>query len=280
MLSHDDIIAHASRLPAPPQALSEALEEMNRPDVDIAHVGSLLARDQGIVLRVLRIANSSFYGLSRRVAALPEAIHVVGLPAVRSLLIAYAVAGRFPSRGKADFDYVGLWRHSLLAAAAARDLAPRVGANREMAFLAGLLHDVGKALLGCCAPGDYQAAVDYARDHGCTALEAEQATLGLTHAQIGAILAEQWRFPSVILAAIHDHHAPGSGGEPVAHLVHAADVVACGLDGHLPIGEIASRISAETRRMLGLEESGMAELLDRIESQAAGLMGMLEVEHR
>ena len=149
-----------------------------------------------------------------------------------------------------------------------------------MAFLAGLLHDVGKALLGCCAPGDYQAAVDYARDHGCTALEAEQATLGLTHAQIGAILAEQWRFPSVILAAIHDHHAPGSGGEPVAHLVHASDVLAFGLDGHLPIGEIASRISAETRRMLGLEESGMAELLDRIESQAAGLMGMLEVEHR
>lgn len=280
MLSPNDIIAHVSQLPALPRALAEALEEMNRPDVDIAKAAELLARDQGIVLRILRVANSAFYGLSRRVSVLSEAIQFIGLPAVRSLVTAHAITGRFPSRGNGSFDYVGLWRHSLLVATAARHLAPRLRVNPETAFLAGLLHDVGKALLGCCAPQDYQAALDRAREQGCTALEAEQAMLGLTHAQVGAILAEQWRFPPVILAAIVDHHAPGNGSDPVVHLVHAANVLAHALGERLPIADITSRLAAETRQALALEESGMAELLARVESQAASLLGMLEVEHR
>ena len=278
MLSHDEIIAHANRLPALPQALLEALEEMNRPDVDIARAAALLARDQGIVLRILRVANSAFYGLSRRVAALSEAIQFIGLPAVRSLVTAHAMMGRFPSRVDGGFDYLGLWRHSLMSAAAARHLAPRLSVSPETAFMAGLLHDVGTALLGCCVPRDYQATLDHAREHGCSVLEAEQATLGLTHARIGAILAEQWRFPAVIRAAILDHHAPGGGSEPVAHVVHAADLLACALQGRLPIADISSRLADETRRLLALEESGLAELLVRIESRAAGLLVMLEAE--
>lgn len=278
-LTPADILALASRLPAIPQALSEALMELNRPETDIARVAALLARDQGVVLRILRVANSAFYGLSRRVASLTEATQVIGLPAVRSLVTAYAVTERFSAPANPEFDHVRSWQHSFRVAAAARQLARRLALNPETAFLAGLLHDIGLVLLGCCAPREYAAMLDHMHEHGGTLMESERATLGITHGEIGAALAEQWRFPPSIRAAILDHHAPSDGSEPTAHLVHAADVLAYVLEGSVPVAEIGSRVMPATRRLLALDDLGSPDFLEPIELQAGALMGMLEGAH-
>ncbi|UMR28605.1 HDOD domain-containing protein [Massilia sp. MB5] len=217
-------------LPSLPDAVGELLALMQREDLDTRQLAERLALDQAVAARILRLANSSFYGLSARVTSLQQAIAVLGVHSIRTLVTAIALTGSLRVPPAAGFDLRAFWRHSLAAAAAARALAQRQHQSPDSAFTAGLLHDIGVPVLATSFPAEYAAMEAWRRAHASEQRAAEQACFGFDHAAVGAALAGHWHFPPLIQEAAARHHDTAWQARSPALTVHLANLLAHGME--------------------------------------------------
>ena len=162
--------------------------------------------------RLLRIANSSFYGLRRKVVSVRDAVFVLGMGNIRNLALAAAVSGPVgsPCRGVGD-QSEGFWRHGVATALCAGMLAGRMKCSGDGAFAAGLLHDLSAAwLLPAGFPGTSRKCAACRQSQDCLLQDAEVEVLGIDHSAIGRQLAESWGFPDALCVAVGGHHDAGS----------------------------------------------------------------------
>jgi len=277
------VVADIDRLPALSQVVQDLLDYLNHPDVDVGQIAHRIARDPSLAARLLRVANSSFYGLQGGVATIADALVVLGLRAVRTLVTGAALASHFKHLAK-GCDGRAFWSHSagsaLCAQMLARELAaqnPRAGINPENAFTAGLLHDIGWLILAARFPEAQQRVADYQAGKDCYRLEAEREVLGFDHAQIGAALAARWKFPAEIAAAIAGHHSPeDEPGGALVDLIHVADVMAHALE--FPGGEDdrVPPLSSLVWDRLGLDWPSFVRLLGDVEDRRGEAELLLE----
>lgn len=226
----DDIVRSIRDLPALPAIVLELIRTFGQEDVDIDTLAAKIARDQALAARTLRLANSSFYGLASRVTTIGQAVVVLGFDSVRTLVAGGGIIDTLSGAGAA-IDLAGFWRHSVANAVCARSLARHTGQNPENAFIAGLLHDIGRLVLATRFPAGYgEATARHERGDG-RQLEAEHAVLGIDHQRVGLMLAESWKFPPLIRRAIGNHHRPeGDDLGGLASVVHVADAIVHALD--------------------------------------------------
>jgi putative nucleotidyltransferase with HDIG domain len=223
-LRHEQVSARLKQLPSLPSAVSELLASFSNEEVDVEHIARLIARDQGLTARVLRVANSSFYGLQSKVGTINEAVVILGFRAVRSMVMAVAMNGAFRVDHCPGFDAPAYLRHGVGVGLAARALAPLAKQNPELAFTGGLLHDIGQLVLASNFSAQYAVALAYRKQHDCPLVVAERDVLGLDHAEVGGLLAEAWRFPDSLHQAVAEHHAPATSlANSLANVVHLAD---------------------------------------------------------
>lgn len=199
----------AAQLPALPQILLRIVELCERDDVGLAELGGVVGKDAGIAARVVAIANSPYYNRGRAIDTVDKGLAVLGTTTVRRIALNQAVIelfGRF--RGARGFDLGPFWRHTLLTAVLARQIAQQLGyPNPEEAYLAGLLHDVGRLALLTVAQQDYLPLFESWREEA-SLLEDERALFGMDHAQTGAWLAERWQLHPFFADALRYHHEP------------------------------------------------------------------------
>lgn len=188
--------------------LMNCLHSSDDNEVDTKQLAKFIAQEQPVVIRVLRIANSPFYGLSRQVDSLETAIVVLGIRTIRTLVLNVTVVASLKPPTCELFDCEAFWQHSLAVAVASRLIARLYGGSSELAFTAGLLHDIGRLALAGCFQQEYNHVLKYKQAHNCTLLDAENLILNLTHQQIGKILAKNWRLPKSLEAVISFHHLP------------------------------------------------------------------------
>jgi HD-like signal output (HDOD) protein len=193
------LLARHETLPPRAAAAARVLQLADDPDTSAQDLARAMGTDPVFAARVLRVANSSYYGLSGRVATLPFAVSVVGFQAVRGLAVV-AAAGLDDPAGSPD----GFWRAAALAATGAELVAPIVGAESGDAFCVGLLHTIGAALLHqhqplgrLCLPSP---------DDADQLLQAESGVYGISHDQLGARVLSAWHFPEHVCALIGRHH--------------------------------------------------------------------------
>ena len=221
-------------LPAMPAVALELLHTLTETDAssaDLADLARRIAQDQAITARVLRVANSPFYGLQSRVASIHDAIVVLGFSAVRSLVLAAAVMASLPGGPCTGFSQERFWRHVLGTAAAAQAIGKRLGRPSEALFIAGLLHDIGRLALVVLYPARYAATLAAAHEQDRGLQDMEQAFFGFDHCAVGASLAEHWHFPAEIADALAWHHQPDHGTpNGLAAIVHYADAIAQALN--------------------------------------------------
>lgn len=226
-------------LPSLPQAVHAALAVLNDESASVSAVAERIEHDQVLTARTLRAANTAFYGAPGRVTSIRAAIGVLGLRTVAALLTTAAVSAQFPGSARCpEFRFGTFWRHTLTAALTARGLAKAVGMDADVAFIAGLLHDIGSLVLATQYPAEFSVALRRAREQELSMLEAERAVLDVDHCIAGEALARHWRLPATVARAIAEHHAPSSGsvGMPsLAELAHVGDALAHGIQ---PAGEI------------------------------------------
>ncbi|SMP77166.1 HDOD domain-containing protein [Noviherbaspirillum suwonense] len=230
-ISHDDLGKNIRSLPSLPVIVIDLLNSFEQEDINLNALAEKVSRDQALAAKTLRLANSSFYGLSRKVATIQQAITVLGFDSVRALITAAAATDVFSSSVHPAFDFKSFWQHAASTAVCSKLLARSMNLNQNYAFITGLLHDVGTLVLVTRFPEQYAAAVAYRISHDCHQDEAERVTLGLDHTVAGQALATHWKFPVLMQMVIANHHAPRSQDlGDIASVIHAADAIVHALD--------------------------------------------------
>ena len=251
--------ASATRLPAAPRLHAELTALLRDGGATPVDAAAIIERDIAMSAQVLALVNSAWFGLRRQVADVRSAAVYLGLTTLRGLVLsAHAFEGLAPARRIEGFDLEAVQRRCLYVAQVARRLLP-FGEQRDDAFTAALLHDVG--LLALAADeGDYLAGVlARARASGRPLVEIELEERGVTHAELGAHLLARWGLPDSIVEAVAYHHRPEALHQPRLDAV-AAVAIACGL--------VDDRVDAEYVAALGV-----ADRLDDWRAVAAEVVG-------
>jgi HD-like signal output (HDOD) protein len=230
--------------------------------VSTAAVGLVVEADPALTVQVLRTANSPFYGLSRRVGSVRQAITVLGFAMVRSLAAAKIL--KLAPRDSANLP-ASFWRHSFTTAAAASVLARPSGAPPNDAFSAGLLLDIGGALLRRHDPKRYSEVL-HLTTKGTFLVDAEREVFALSHPEVSGFALERLRFPADVATAVAEHHLmPARSSTPLARTLFLADLLAHEVEG-TPYE--ASGSLAHGLEWLGIDPADAAPL---VEQTRAGL---------
>jgi putative nucleotidyltransferase with HDIG domain len=196
---------------------------------DAASIGRVVEADPALTLQVLRIANSPFYGLSRQVASARQAVTVLGTTMVRAL--AAAQVFRLNVRDARSLPGA-FWEHAFATATAASQLALGRGVDPSEAFSAGLLHDIGTALLRRNDPSRYAIVEQLSRIPDESVVDAERRMFGIDHGEVGGFALERLQFPREFVAAVAEHHLlPGVRSTPLARAIFLAELVGHMVDG-------------------------------------------------
>lgn len=268
----ETLLATLNKIPSLPTAVRDIISSFDNADIEIHELAEKISQDQNLSAKILRLANSPFYGLPRQVGSIPNAVVVLGFSTVRSLALAAGIAGVFPA-SSATFSWPGYWKRSMVAAVYARALAKCLKLNLETAFTAGLFHDIGLAALAFGAP--QQLAQAQAAAGTGDLLAAERALLGFDHAMLGGEVASHWRFPPDIELAIRHHHGAAAGaGEPLVLVTHTAFLLSMAeADGVEP--DVEACLPQSLRLALGLEPEqirGCMPKKEEIEAACATLL--------
>ena len=281
----DNILKSINNLPAFPATVHRVSAVVKDPDFSIADLVNVIKYDQSITANILRICNSPYFGIRYNISSLREAVIYLGH---KNILNAVYVAGTSKFYKKVKGYYQGatrLWEHSVGVALMSQILAKRLY-NREMpdVFTAGLLHDIGKVVLGEFVHESFQEIMDLVSNHGYSFLEAEEEVIGINHAELGGEMASLWNFPKKIKDAITYHHRPDlmkEGDDTIPWLVYLADQ-ACmmmgiggGVDG-LAYRGLKGVIDRFGLRQRDFEESIVLLLRDL--DQARGLLDLVTDE--
>lgn len=199
------ILDHVEHLPSLPTVLVEVINSFNNQKIDLNQLTKHIGEDIALTSKILRVANSPFYGLSKQIGSLQEAIMIIGFSSLRSIVIAASLIKQFDI-ALPKFDLMPFWHHSMNTACYARVISKTVGQNPDEAFIAGLLHDIGKLVIVVSLHDDFIKIQTLAQTENITIIEAEIRILGIDHSQIGSLVTEKWRFPSGIVQAIKNHH--------------------------------------------------------------------------
>ncbi len=230
--------ARVADLPPLPQLALDALATLRDDNSSAQACAARIGLDPPLAARVLRLANSVFYGVTGRVGSLIDAVHVLGRRQLCDVVTAAMVVGMKPRAGRhPSFDHRGFWRHAVGCAIGARALAHELALDEELAFACGLLHDIGCLVLAEHFAPQFEASLEAARRQGGSICHAEQEILGTDHAEIGANVVLHWRLPQDLAAVVRRHHQPqeavpgAAAGVDLAGVVAAADAVAHELIG-------------------------------------------------
>jgi putative nucleotidyltransferase with HDIG domain len=257
-----------------PGAALKLLTVADDPGATVQQIEDVLRHDPGLTANVLKLANSAYFGVPSKIGSVRQAVMLLGLKRLVQMVVATCTSAII-DRGVPGYDLPAgeLWRHSLAVSVAARGLANelKIRAADEI-FTAGLLHDVGKLVLGEFVQEDYSDILQ-ALAQGMTFEAAEAAVLGIDHAEIGARVLAQWSLPDNIVHAVRWHHAPEKFGgvDIMLDVVHVANML-CLMIG-IGVGRegLLHEPSPVVTRRLGLEP----QHLEKVASQTLQWVGEL-----
>lgn len=259
----EEVIAGLHRLPSLPLAVQEVIASFEDPEPDAVSLARGIAKDQGLSARVLRVANSSFYGLPRKVGSMQDAVVVLGLDSIRSLVMSAGMVQSFPPLRGSVFDRNGYWRRSFRVAGYTKALADCLRQGQPMSFTAGMFHDIGQLVLDTCMPEQFSGILSLQKASGQDLIEIERSALGFDHAMIGAEVARQWNFPTEIEQAICGWRTPER--EPagsVTGMVYMAVLLESGLRGDGLMAQLPVSLIERLQISWGRIEASLPEPAD------------------
>jgi HD-like signal output (HDOD) protein len=217
-------------LPTLPQVATRLIGLVHDPNSSASNVSRLIGQDASLSARVLRLANSAFYGMPRSITNLNNAVVILGLKTITTVVVSIAVFDMFPQdKFSKAFDRIAFWKHCLACGQIARGLASRMRSQvtfgPEEAFCAGLLHDIGKVIMEQYLHDDFHAALEFSHSKSVPAHEAEASVLGYDHCDVSHWLTEKWDLPSELHLPMLFHHRPLESDDyrDIIGLVHWAD---------------------------------------------------------
>jgi putative nucleotidyltransferase with HDIG domain len=274
------IVGKIEALPTLPSVVARISQLIDDPTASAGDINDIISRDLALSSKILRLVNSAFYGFPRRISSMTHAVVILGFTTVRNIALSAYVFDAFETTGL-PFGHRNFWVHSVGTAVAADVLAVRSGllANDD-AFVAGLLHDVGKLVLHQHARPEFGRVLDRIAREDVTFIEAERAELEFGHAEVGALLLENWKLPERLVAALRFHHDPATAPEAqrqIVAVVHTADILA----RSLLIGSGGDRriptIAEPAWLALGLSDSDLPRIYGEFTAELSKAGAFLEL---
>jgi putative nucleotidyltransferase with HDIG domain len=263
-----------------PTTVTRALKLMEEPDTSIRQIVAVIAVDQALSARLLKFANSAYYGFPHQVTTLHEAVTRLGLRRTKNLLFTLSYSSLLGRRvASYNLGNGELWRHSIAVAMASQRLAERVAyAAPDEAYMGGLLHDIGKLMLDQYFKVNWDHLLGLGQTYQLTLIEAEKRLLGLDHAEVGAELARKWELPACLVEAIAYHHFPGAAvtSPKLAAIVHLADVIALRLGIGLPHPDFLHQPHLEALEILSLTIEELEFLTDQYQEMLSSYLAANE----
>ena len=271
-------------LPTLPGIALQILNTVRSDDSGLQQIGELIAKDPPLSAAILKMVNSSYFGLRRKVATVPHAVNLLGSRTVKNLALSFCLLKGFEITPNEKFDISQFWKASLIGAVAtqelAKDLVPEV---TEEAFFVGLLKDIGIIAMLHTMPEQYQLVLHAVHTGGCSYLDAETQILGVTHLELGATLLETWGLPDILSVPIGCHHQPESLSVDDAKLMALTQILNIGSHFiHLilyPNKTLTLGMIEDQARKFGFQDKmNLERVAAEVQRQAKEMFPLFEIE--
>jgi len=261
-----ETLSKIKELPTLPFVVLQLNRILRDETATIEEINSTIARDSSLTSKVLRLANSSYYGLSYHVDTLTKAIIILGSNTIRNLAVTISLSKLFDNPSASSFDIKGLWLHSLGCAVTSKAFVSKKKdpVSYEKAFIAAILHDIGKLVIYLNLPDKMDTVIETInKEANLNPSEIERNILGFTHSDVGAYVAEKWHFPRELTDAIKFHHNPETAKDnlELIYAVHAGNEIAKALAFGKSTCEKVRNINPSTWKILEITEDDLQTLL-------------------
>jgi len=278
------VVAGCHNLPTVPALALEVLRLSRDDEADLRQIAKVIEHDVALSGRLLKVVNSSFYGLQRKVSTISQAVIMLGLASVKTLALGFSLADGISSKTCTGVDLPFFWRRSVYFAVAARKFAERkIPILCEEAFVAGLLADVGTLAMGE-AFGEAYRAFCLSPDHmHIGVVEKEREAFGTDHQEVARCMIESWHLPELLTIPVgHHHEAEGcSGGDhmivDLAGVVFAANLCAETFCGRRSMDSV-KLFEEAAEKQVGLDKAALGELVENLGGDAGEVAALLEIE--
>jgi len=226
------IVSQIESLPSLPTIYTEIIAEMQSDDPSIKKISDIIGRDVSMTAKILQVVNSVFFGLPQRIGNPQQAVMLLGLETIKSLVLSVKIFSEFSQKKYSWFDIDAIFKHSISVSSYAKAIVKKEKMDQELinhSLMAGLLHDLGKLILATNFKDPYQQVLTELRNSDHKLWELEQLTFGTSHAEIGAYLMGLWNLENPIIEAIAFHHCPAKSASnqmgllTVVHVANALD---------------------------------------------------------
>jgi len=256
-------------LPACPAVVSAVSRIARDPKSTARDLGKIISTDKALTAKVLKVVNSAFYGMPGTISTVTQAVVILGFQEIKNLVYSIPSSELFKEGGVENgIDLSRLWKHSVVTAVISREIAYNIRYNLpEEAFVAGLIHDIGKVVLNKFLGPAYRGVAEmsmedpFAEKH----LAAEKEELGSTHSEMGQMLAAHWTFPRELQDAVQFHHEPTSHGmiKTLPAIVNAANIIARGLPRDDEPEAIAAHIHKGIFNFLQMSNDKLVKMIEK-----------------
>lgn len=268
----DELLHNPKALPTAPKVLADLIQNFDDPNVAVAQIVRSLSADPVLSAKLLRLANSAYYKVSRSVATVDEAVRMLGFVTVRTLVISSALVNGFKGTPP-GLDLQRFWRYSLNTAGAARWIANQTGSDADLAFTIGLMHAIGLVIIHAGMPDEAHKLDNVIGPYDPGRMQHETATLGFNFYDVGAGLAQRWKFPVVFVRTICDVRDPLRSTPPdrLAAVVHLAAWRAQLNEAREAPDDVSGEAPAAVAALLGLAPAQLLEDMPPLTELTGGL---------
>jgi HD-like signal output (HDOD) protein len=271
-----DLIENLPTLPVIVQQIQKLIEN---PKSNMSQIATIITRDQSIAARVVRLVNSAFYGIGTKISSIQQAIMLLGLNTVKNLVIGVSVVKMFEGAQSATiFDRQKFWLHTFGCATGARLIAKNLNLDEpEDFFMAGLLHDIGILVFDQFFHDEFVAILQQTVKTKTELTDVETSVIGLSHCEIGKVIAKKWRIPEYLTIAICHHHKPNFSElesenlRLIAAVVHIADTTAY-MRGIGPGFPCTVTQYEPAFQKVGLKSGAIEEIFNKVEIELKQVM--------
>jgi diguanylate cyclase (GGDEF)-like protein len=266
-------VLSSDELPTLPTVASEIITLTAREDTTLSDIANLVSKDTALSVKILKVSNSAFYSFAQQISSINQAVSILGINAVRSLVLSFSFLSMKGGKKKVHFNFEKFWKNSLASAVASKLILERVeGADTEEIFICGLLQNLGELIVARTFPEEYEGVLAKISEGQYDALNAEEDTFGTSHPTIGFEVAKNWGFPEVLLLPILYHHDPVQykGGnekiEVTCKASYLSDLLISILYSDKP-QEFHKRFRKEAKNLLGLKNEDLEYILSEVHTQ-------------
>lgn len=263
------------KIPQIPEVVRTVINQLNNPHAEMLDIAKNVEKEQVLVLKILRLVNSAHFGLSRKISSIDEAITMLGLNQLKTLVIASGLISVVPQLE--HFDVKQSWRNSFRTASRAKWLAAQSGQAADIAYTAGLISNLGNILIHIGSPREANE-IDQHVKAGSSRLETEKKRLGFTSQAVCAELCRRWKFADELIETIEQSADPMTAGTPnkLSCAVFLAHFISDCQDRGLDESQILARLPTEVSEQLGLSAQLLNEKMPQILAEKSELDGLLD----